>query len=111
MVPVIEPTEAFLFGRTQCKLQPAEILASMSGPTWASLAQSQAAERSPRTAQQRSKTLDPGLRRGDESCPNAVPETKALHAAGNGEAEPAVAFPLLQRRVQPAAGGNCRVDV
>ena len=35
------------------------------------------------------KALDPGLRRGDESCPEAAPQAAALHAAGNGEAEPA----------------------
>ncbi|MCB1913449.1 MAG: hypothetical protein KDG53_16410, partial [Rhodocyclaceae bacterium] len=45
-----------------------------------------------REANGKAKSLDPGLRRGDESCPNAAPETEALHAAGNGEAEPAVAF-------------------
>ena len=27
----------------------------------------------PKTKRQRSKALDPGLRRGDESCPDAVP--------------------------------------
>ena len=34
----------------------------------------------PKTKRQRSKALDPGLRRGDESCPAAVPETKASDA-------------------------------
>ncbi|MCP5241593.1 MAG: hypothetical protein H6949_17400 [Zoogloeaceae bacterium] len=28
----------------------------------------------------KSEALDPGLRRGDESCPNAAPETKAPDA-------------------------------
>ena len=66
--------------------------------------QSPPAEGAPRTKRQESKALDPGLRRGDESCPNAVPETKALHAAGNGEAEPAVAFPFCsaERSLRPA---------
>ena len=48
----------------------------------------------PKTKGQRSKALDPGLRRGDESLPTALPATKAPPPAGNGEAGPAVVFPF-----------------
>ena len=53
-----------------------------------------------RRAASTDRRTGPGLRRGDESLPNPVPETKAPQPTGNGEAEPAAAS-LLQRRAQP----------
>ena len=55
--------------------------------------------KAPQIEAARIKALDPGLRRGDESLPTALPATKALHEpTGNGEAEPAVVFPFWKRR-------------
>ena len=68
--------------------------------------------RHPKIEAARIKTLDPGLRRGDESWPAAEPELAARHDNLPAMAKPSRRWlPLLQRRVQPAAGGNCRVDV
>ena len=52
------------------------------------------------TENRTAKTLDPGLRRCDESCPNA--RAPKVQPAG---------WQAGSRPRQPAAGGNCRVDV
>ena len=57
--------------------------------------QSGATEGNLRTKQQGSKPLDPGFAGATNRARNAAPETKATHAAGNSEAEPAATFPLL----------------
>ena len=46
-----------------------------------------------------------GPRRGDESHQNAAPETTATHVAGNGEAEPAAAFPFCSAERSPRPAG------
>ena len=56
----------------------------------------------------KTKALDPGLRRGDESLPDARARQRRpsqhLAGAGNGEAE-------MSAALSEPAGGNCRVDV
>ena len=65
-------------------------------------------EQSRRTA--KIKSLDPGLRRGDESLPTAMPESRHK-TRRQWRSRAGSRFPLLQRRAEPADGGNCRVDV
>ena len=60
-------------------------------------------EGKPRPRRQEPKSLDPGLRRGDESCPDVLPATEARRAAGKGKAEPA--RHSLRHRLSPPAGG------
>ena len=55
--------------------------------------QSPPTEGNPRTEAARIKALDPGLRRGDESCPDAVPETKAPHARRQWRSRAGSSFP------------------
>ena len=54
-----------------------------------------------RTEQQGSKALDPGLRRGDESLPTALPAMEARPPAGNDEAEPAAQALSPERANRP----------
>ena len=53
----------------------------------------------------KAKALDPGLRRGDESLPIATPTIEARQPAGNGEAEPAAAFPFCGAERSPRPAG------
>ena len=53
----------------------------------------------------KAKALDPGLRRGDESLPIATPTIEARQPAGNGEAEPAAAFPSCSAEWSPRPAG------
>ncbi|MCP5293469.1 MAG: hypothetical protein H6950_01985 [Zoogloeaceae bacterium] len=80
-----------------------------------------AASRKLKTKRQRSKPWTPacaGRRIAECRAPKRICRTLGDDAlgtvpaiGGNGEAEPAAAFPFCSAERQPAAGGNCRVDV
>ena len=57
--------------------------------------------RQPENRTARIKVLDPGLRRGDESLPTALPAMEARPPAGNDEAEPAAQALSPERANRP----------